>query len=349
MIIKDKFEDYKANKNFVNPSSFKGEKISTPAEFEYNFYNGVNIETTSMKFGTAFHCLILTPELFESEYHITKEEDFSGKRNADGNPSMSDKLNKSQYELLCLQNPDKIILFPAESELLSNMRKGLDRFLFPEWKYIVNLAKGKTEQSIYMEAKFDNKFNFIEFVEPNFEQPLYYADGEFHYLKVKTRSDYFHSHKSFGADLKTCRSADPNEFSKDMYEYGYHVQAPFTLDILNANLKTQSLNPESEVLHKTGYTVFYFLAVENKPPFQAIIFQLAQEAMSKGREIYQNRLAYICEGFALGKWNGYEIYSDQVTKSEDGVLLTNRKVIEIDLPRWAYMKEETKFKHFRPF
>lgn len=349
MILHDKFDIYKANKDYVNPSAFKKEEINTPAKFEYEFHNGIKKESGEMSLGTALHCLILTPELFEKENYLCKKDTFSGKLNKDGSPSMADKDNKKVYEVLKQDNPGKDILFFGEVEKVYGMQAGLKRFLTPEYYYILDLKNSTCETSIYFAAEFDEKFNFIRFLpeNPDFKGIYYCNDGK-HYLRVKTRSDHFHMRKNYASDLKTCNSIDYDDFSKDAYTYGYHIQAAFTLDLLNAHLIYPKELGENVRLASRGencYNVFYFIAVENTPPYQSIIFEAAQPFIHKGREVYQNRLSHICQGFASQKWQGYEIYADSITFDDDGNILNNYKTMLLDLPQWAYIKYEKKIKH----
>lgn len=351
MIVHDSFEIYKGRKGFINPSSFKSADINSPAVFEYEYNNSTDKDTVATLVGECSHCLVLTHSLFKDSYVTTKNSDFTGKTkdgnpaiNADGNPNFVNTENKECLKKLKADNPGKKVILPVQSVLIYNLLGGLDRFLGDLWRYNLNPKSGVCETSIYFCAKFDEGFNFIEFCEspmgyPNeILCPCFEYEG-FWYLYVKTRSDYFSKNKAYASDFKTMRKIEIESAAKDVYEYGYHTQGAFTLDVLNAHKR--ELYPE---ISPVGYQYFYLVAVENSAPFQAIIFELAQNALHRGRETYINRLCYICKGYATGEWPGYEIYSDNMSFDDEGQLIRNYKTIELDLPGWAYQKEERKQK-----
>ena len=88
---------------------------------------------------------------------------------------------------------------------------------------------------------------------------------DFHGIKVRVRPDYLG--KDYIVDLKSCQDAAPNMFSKDIWKYGWKLQAAFYADVL-------------------GMDKFYFLASEKKSPFQCQLYLMSEQSMEQGRKMY---------------------------------------------------------------
>jgi hypothetical protein len=90
------------------------------------------------------------------------------------------------------------------------------------------------------------------------------------------------------ADIKTCE--DAREFPRDARKWGYHRQAAWYLDLL-------------------GVSAFLFVAVEKTAPYGIRVFQLDEESLERGREIYRANLRTLRECTGSAKWSGY---SDEI-------------------------------------
>lgn len=106
-------------------------------------------------------------------------------------------------------------------------------------------------------------------------------------------------------DLKTPRDADAWAFAKSIVEFGYHQQAAFYLDGLNA------IAPHERR--------FFHLAIEKKPPYCCAVFELDDTAIAEGRAQYRIAIDTLVECEKSGLWPGYPV-----------------GVQAIDLPAWAY-------------
>lgn len=103
-------------------------------------------------------------------------------------------------------------------------------------------------------------------------------------------------HEKFGkclADLKTCRSASPRPFSRQIFQCGYHIQAAWYLDLWNA---------------ATGEdrNEWRFVLSENTPPYQPGRRLLSEEYLSLGRQQYKAALALYCQCLATNTWPSYD-------------------------------------------
>ncbi len=114
-------------------------------------------------------------------------------------------------------------------------------------------------------------------------------------VKCKGRPDYVHR-GGVVVDLKTTKDASPEEFAKVSARLGYHMQAAFYLDGMNATLQ------EGE----DAFNAFVIVAVEQKPPHGIMIYELDDAAIDIGRRDYQRALAaWDVWQRTPGGWEGY--------------------------------------------
>lgn len=321
----------------INPSSFKGEEIATPAQFKWH-YDNPDEETDAMRIGSAVHAYILEPDKFDKEYYCCKPDEFPGKINKDGSPSMADKENKAI--LAVLQCNGKIILYNSEVQMIWGMKDALNKYLFPEWTWNLNFAKGQVEHTLTAFAIFDKNFTFLNIATTveNFPEDKVVIEIPSGYaMRLKTRCDYHNPEKRYATDLKTTGSAHPEDFPQSVAKYGYHIQAAFTLDML-----TTCTGQE--------FTYFYFLCCEKTPPYLPALYECSPDLIGIGRQIYIRRLERICEGFITDRWAGYEIFSDNVRFTENGEVDKNYKTITLNLPGYKAISESNKYnKPLKPF
>jgi len=109
-------------------------------------------------------------------------------------------------------------------------------------------------------------------------------------------------------DLKTCNDASPNGFSRQIYNFGYHIQAAWYLDTCKmAGLATDG---------------FIFIAVEKEPPYAIGLYELGTDSLEAGRSAYQSALDKLERAKSTGEWPGYSEYLQT-----------------IELPYWALKQE----------
>jgi len=107
-----------------------------------------------------------------------------------------------------------------------------------------------------------------------------YSKGEIelsHYLdyegqKVRVRPDCLNKIEDFISDVKTCQDNSPIAFKRDVYKYGYHLQAAFYCDMLNVS-------------------EFRFIAVETNYPFSVEVYSLSNEMIDQGRKAWKRAFA----------------------------------------------------------
>lgn len=105
----------------------------------------------------------------------------------------------------------------------------------------------------------------------------------------RVRVDWLHPQVL--GDVKTAESSDPEVFKKRAAEYGYHIQAPYYLDVLR------------ELGHPAK--VFAFVVIEKNPPYPVSVVQLGPRSIKLGRKRYTEGLQILRDCKAADVWPGY--------------------------------------------
>lgn len=129
-------------------------------------------------------------------------------------------------------------------------------------------------------------------------------------LNIRCRFDGLSLKGNYAIDLKTTRDARPDEFSKAIYNYRYHVQDAFYRYVF---------------LCATGVDLdrFEFIAVENEIPHVTMVYQLDDISRAIGESGFKSDLSVVKECLTAGIWPGYD----------------NENEI-ISIPEWAIMRYE---------
>lgn len=120
-------------------------------------------------------------------------------------------------------------------------------------------------------------------------------------MAAKCKVDFLNTKYNVCIDLKTTASSAPDEFSKSVYNYRYHVQAAFYMDLTKAER-------------------FIFIAVEKEAPFNVELYELDNEAIERGRQEYLADIETLKKCKESNNFHGYT---------------TDNKIHIISLPTWA--------------
>lgn len=127
------------------------------------------------------------------------------------------------------------------------------------------------------------------------EQSLFWQDAR-HGVWRRVRLDWLPALTDSGrmilADYKTGVSAEPAALAKAVANYGYHQQAPFYVDAV------QALGLAEDV-------AFVFVAQEKTPPYLITVFELDAVALRIGRHLNDLALGVYAECMATDTWPGY--------------------------------------------
>lgn len=110
------------------------------------------------------------------------------------------------------------------------------------------------------------------------------------------------------ADVKTCLDATPEEFTKTIFNYGYHISAAWYLEVFSEALGVQ-------------LDTFMWIAIEKKPPYGLRVYVADKRMLDLGRKECLNAVEIYRECQKSGVWPAYP---DEVTL--------------IDLPEWVYKR-----------
>lgn len=106
-------------------------------------------------------------------------------------------------------------------------------------------------------------------------------------------------------DLKTTTDAAPERFPSIFVRLGYDIQAAWYADLV-----------EAAVGHPMAC---HFIAIENRAPFDVVVFDVPDAVLAFGRARYQKALSRLQECKRTGRWPGY----------------ADTDVVPLVLPAWA--------------
>ena len=112
-------------------------------------------------------------------------------------------------------------------------------------------------------------------------------------LLCKCRYDALNTKTAVSIDVKSTQSSAPEDFSKSVANYRYHVQDAF-YSAIYAAITGERLN------------AFKFLAVENEPPHCPMLYQLDGEARAIGQHEAEKDLEAYDQAMTSNVWRGYE-------------------------------------------
>lgn len=240
--------------------SFSALKAFAKSPNHYIKYVTEPMDSDAMRLGRAFHVSALEPHLFAEQFAVAEKVD------------RRTKAGKEYWAAFQEENKDRDVLTMDEYTLMTTMtsRALNDRvaaeYLWPE---------GKRE------------------FEVDREQEL--GDSNAMTL-VKARADIYEPGK-WVADLKSVRSADPEDFQRDAYRMEYHLQA---------------------YIYRVLFDVpaFYWICVEKESPFNVVVYKQSDRAFAMAERRFKHLLTKFQE------WDGTE---ESYTTG----------VFTLDLPSWA--------------
>jgi len=269
--------------------------------------------SSTQKFGTALHCAVLTPDVFETSYGakdrcagVKADGDrctYDGKHpwvvaGEDGDPEGVEWFCSTHEpeELDVLEerpDTDLIALEPAELETLSESK-------------MEKIERIKTSLETHPAAN-----NLLTAGDGAEEITVLWTWGP-EDISCKSRIDRFTIHPELGpivVDLKTTRTAKPGVkpdcFGYKAAKYGYHRQAAF----YSRALAARSVPVEH----------YFLVSVEKSEPHDVVVSEITGDALTLGDDEIVKGLRRYSECLEDGLWPGYR-----------------RTVEPLELPSWAY-------------
>ena len=102
-------------------------------------------------------------------------------------------------------------------------------------------------------------------------------------------------------DIKTCQSAEPAAFARDVANFKYHLQAAFYSELV-------------------GTENFFLIAVEKEAPYAYRIYTLDAAGLSEGKALMRDAVAAYKQSITFQTWPSY-----------------TPNVCELPLPKWAHI------------
>ncbi len=121
------------------------------------------------------------------------------------------------------------------------------------------------------------------------EQSIFAMDGKG--TLRKGRTDWLPDKTPVIVDLKTCEDARPEKFTRSVLDYRYHVQGAYYLDLAK--------------LAGEDRRAFVLIAVEKTPPYAVMVYQMMDEDIEIGRDLYRRDLQVYRNCIASGQWPAY--------------------------------------------
>lgn len=221
--------------------------------------------TPAMKFGQAFHMAVLFPKLFFETYGILPEGDGRTKEVKEAKEKVISQFGNN---VISMSDYDKISCMKEE------------------------LSKHPKANALLSSVSHDNRERVIIWT----HQPT----G----LKCKAKIDGISEH-NLAIDIKTTNDASLKEFMRSLHTYGYHRQASYYLQGLNA----------LGIMAKS----FIFIAIEKEPPYGIGLYNIDHESLAIGHAENLNALYLWKECEEKQQWLDYN----------------EGKIVDISLPNWA--------------
>jgi hypothetical protein len=243
-----------------------------PALYKYAVGNpGSAIPATkALEDGRRYHHFLLEPESFD-QYYAELTEEIEQRLFADALACKSKAAGFSQRLGTFIawkadrEAEGKAVVTRDEAQMLRDMRDAI--FANPDVSEWFDFKEAKLEVSFFSGWKA--------------------GDAQF---QMKGRSDTVPPGDSI-IDLKTARTAHPEEFARVAWRLGYHIQASFYIDLARKN----GLDKKR----------FGFLAQDKFPPYLACIHWLGDDWIRYGRVRYTKILLDIADAIRRNDWPGY--------------------------------------------
>lgn len=222
----------------------------TPAHLKHS-WSQPNETTKNMALGTAVHSLVLEPDKFDQDIAI---EPVLNKRTNAGKEAAAAFAESSQGKTIITEKQLEKAHLMAESVRAHPMASVL-------------LQDTLNESSVYWWYKTMDTDEI--------------ASGERYKELLKVRPDILCRSYPVVADLKSTVDASFTGFAKSIINFNYHVSAAMYLEGIN------QCKPLLEEMGYFAYTKFVFICVESEAPYLTAVYELSQDDLELGKQIYR--------------------------------------------------------------
>jgi hypothetical protein len=249
-------------------------------------------ETPALKIGSAIHRAILEPDIFENMYVqepqlsdykgvLDKLDDYKDRCKALNIPisGTKDVLKARIKGSESLQDGPGSIFWDELVPQIVGSRITLSRHEYKACRAIsYRIHKHPAASGIFKSGK------------P--ETSIFWTDSDTGVL-CRGRIDWLTETNNgiWIVDIKSTQNASPESFQRDVFKYGYHIQAAFYYD----GLLSLGKNPET----------FVFSVWEKRPPFATALYYMTSELLEAGRKEYKKLIKIYAKCLESDTWPGY--------------------------------------------
>lgn len=285
----------------------------SPAIWQKNLIES-DPDTDAMKLGRAFHTLVLEPQKFRERYMVVEK--------------MNRNTNVWKGYVAAAKAEGKDIFQEQQIVKLMDMAKAV---LTSGWEWLITGEDCMREVTVVAQDTDEfrrgvlDQLGCVDFKDAmqEYGEPLGPLMGgeKPHEMEVisqdintkgtglflRVRIDSWFKAEGIWTDVKTCRSAHPEEFDRHVYNFYYHTQGAFYSDVGAAH----GVSPQH----------FAFLCVEKEDPFMTQTYRLGDASMCKGRI----KFCALLDKLARAKRDGI-------------VPIYDPRILDVDIPGWAMNK-----------
>lgn len=231
--------------------------------------------TAAMQLGSAFHTMILEPDLFEHYYAVEPTIEPLPK------VGLLRDLGKEAYTL---------------QKQIREKQAALNQEILGEFELTsvgkIILTAAEYENLCAMSAKIHKNEQAMQLVEgARIEHSFFWQDAHSGLL-LKARPDILH--ENMIVDLKTTSDASPRAFQNEMVKYGYHVQFAMIRDAV-------------EAIEGRRISNFINIVIETKYPYNMAIYVIDEFAVDEGQVKYKNICLDMKRSLEENTFNDYGI------------------------------------------
>lgn len=285
------YEEY-AEVPGVNYSSIKylDEDLGCPEQAEWHLKFASEKKTEALKFGSAFHSMALDPEEWKTRYTLL-DEDTANRLYEDQRMEGENKKSKAAYMTHktyaeYIQAGGSVARMPIFKAWAAEQEAaGVEVITPARQKDMENMANALRKNSQAREA-------LEQCPAGNRELSLFTtfpALGQ--HLRIKARLDLMSHNQSTILDLKTSRTAHPDQFSNQVVKLGYHHQAAWYVMIarlLDFDVKR-----------------FGWVAIEKGAPYCCAVHYMPDDWLRLGLQEVKAMIAECANRIKTDNWPGY--------------------------------------------
>lgn len=266
------FEDYRAHKDHISSTGLKTLLTESPEKFLYSWHEGKS-DTDALRFGRIFHMAALEPDRFRSEYIV--EPVFEGyTKQGKLSTRSTDALEKR--DKWRAENKGKTFVTLDELDQITGM---LNQLMKNELVKNI-IGTGKPEASLFGNDPVTG-------------------------LLVKIRPDILCTEELIIADVKTCVSSHPTEFSKAVAKYRYDIQLSLyklmVQVVLGIEIKSAC-----------------WIAIEKTPPYACEVIEADLDDLALSDQWVRHGLNLLKDCVEKNQWPGY----------------SGQQIVRLQYPKW---------------